>query len=379
MAAAEVAEWLIGPGRLSGDATVVASGLAERLRTLGIPLHRLRMAMRVDNPLLSAWGISWTPETGASVYTVSQALLDTSAYAGSPVQYVIETRQTFRQRLDRLEASSHTILRELASDGYTDYFVVPVSFGNGVVQTAMFATRDEGAFQGCHIALVEDLAPAISAALEPIAMRRSTASLLATFLGDGPAARVQAGAVRRGDVIETESAILLADLRGFTGMSLVLSPQELLATLGAYFEVVVNAVRDEGGDVLKFLGDGVLSVFPVAAGERSRRDVCAAAVRAAERAAARTRDLPPFVMALHVGPVMYGNIGSASRLDFTVVGPTVNMVSRLETIAKVAAQSVVCSAEFAQNLSPEAVSTLGCFELKDLGPREVFAVHVTHR
>jgi adenylate cyclase len=115
MAAAEVAEWLIGPGRLSGDATVVASGLAERLRTLGMPLHRLRMAMRVDNPLLSAWGISWTPETGASVYTVSQALLDTSAYAGSPVQYVIETRQTFRQRLDRLEASSHTILRELAS------------------------------------------------------------------------------------------------------------------------------------------------------------------------------------------------------------------------------------------------------------------------
>jgi adenylate cyclase len=77
--------------------------------------------------------------------------------------------------------------------------------------------------------------------------------------------------------------------------------------------------------------------------------------------------------------VMYGNIGSASRLDFTVVGPTVNMVSRLETIAKVAAQSVVCSAEFAQNLSPEAVSTLGCFELKDLGPREVFAVHATHR
>ena len=132
-------------------------------------------------------------------------------------------------------------------------------------------------------------------------------------------------------MVETEAAILLADMRGFTPLSLALPPDELLTLLGRYFEAVVNAVRAEGGDVLKFIGDGVLAIFPVLEGERDRRAVCAAAVRAAARAvAAGEESLPAFVTA-HVGSVIYGNVGSASRLDFTVVGPTVNTVSRLSS------------------------------------------------
>src|SRR6185437_8407216 len=162
----------------------------------------------------------------------------------------------------------------------------------------------------------------------------STASLLATCMGGGRAERVQAGAIRRGDVVGTEAAILLTHLRGFTPLSLTSSRSQLLATLGRYFEAVVDAVRAEGGDVLKFLGDGVLSIFPV--DEGGRMAACAAAVRAVSWAiaAARAEDLPPFIAALHVGPVMYGNIGSPTRLEFTVVGPAVNIVSRLEEIAK---------------------------------------------
>jgi len=373
----ELAAWLIGPARLSGDAAAVTSGFAQRLTALGVPLHRLRIAMRVDNPLLTAWGIIWAPETAAEIFTLSRALLDTPTYVGSPAQHVIETGTWFRRRLDRLEPEDHTVLHELASAGFTDYVAVPIAFGNGIIQPAIFATRHGRGFAESHIALIKGLCVPLSAALEAIAMRRSTASLLATFLGEGPAARVQAGAIRRGDIVETEAAILLTDMRGFTPLSLTSSPSHLLATLGHYFEAVVDAVRAEGGDVLKFLGDGVLSIFRV--GEGGRMAACAAAVRAVSRAivAAWAEDLPPFIAALHVGPVMYGNIGSPTRLDFTVVGPAVNIVSRLEGIAKASGETVVCSETFASALPGTFTRTLGRFELKGLaGEHDVVAVSI---
>jgi adenylate cyclase len=373
----ELAAWLVGPARLSGDPIALASGLVDRLRTLGVPLDRLRVGVRVANPLLGAWGVSWTPETGAEIYTVERRLLDTSVYAGSPVQHVIDTRASFRRRLDALAPDDHAILHELAAAGFTDYLAIPVVFGDGVVQTGMFATRRQGGFSDEHVALVESLAVPLSAAIEPMAMRRSTASLLATFLGDGPAERVQAGAIRRGDAVETEAAVLFTDLRGFTALSEAAGPNEVLHALGRYFEVVVDAVRAQGGDVLKFVGDGVLATFP-AEGESGRASACAAALRALSHAFADVgarRDLPPFVAALHIGPVVYGNIGSPDRLDFTVVGPTVNVVSRLEGVAKASGERAVCSRAVASALPVDATRSLGTFDLKGLAaPLQVFAL-----
>jgi adenylate cyclase len=217
----------------------------------------------------------------------------------------------------------------------------------------------------------------LAAAFEPIAMRRSTASLLATFLGNGPAARVQAGAIQRGDVIEIEAAVLFTDLRGFTALSTTAEPDQLLGTLGRYFEAVVEAVRAEGGDVLKFVGDGVLAIFPAAAGQAGRTEACAAALGAVSRAFADAdkRDLPPFVAALHTGLVTYGNIGSPDRLDFTVVGPTVNIVSRLEGVAKASGQRAVCSERVAHALPAGAARPLGDFGLRGIaGSLPVFSL-----
>ncbi|MBO1908841.1 adenylate/guanylate cyclase domain-containing protein [Microvirga sp. 3-52] len=370
----KLAAWLIGPARLSGDAQAVTSGLAERMVSIGIPLHRLRIAMRVDNPLLTAWGIIWSPETDAELFTISQALRDSPTYFGSPSQHVMETGTWFRRRLDQLEADDHTVLHELASTGFVDYVAIPVTFGNGIIQPAMFATRHDSGFAESHVALIKELAVPLSAALEAVAMRRSTASLLTTFLGEGPATHVQAGAIHRGDIVETEAAILLTDMRGFTLLSLTSPPSQLLATLGRYFEAVADAVRAEGGDVLKFLGDGVLAIFRV--GDSSRKVACDAAMRAVTRAfaVAIEENLPPFVAALHVGSVMYGNIGSLDRLDFSVVGPAVNTVSRLEGVAKASGEPVVCSEAFASALPRTLIRTMGQFELKGMdGQHEVFA------
>jgi adenylate cyclase len=159
---------------------------------------------------------------------------------------------------------------------------------------------------------------------------------------------------RRGDRRHIEAAILFCDLRGFTGMNERLDEADLFAALDRYFEAVVEAVRGGGGDVLKFLGDGVLAIFPV---DVSRTDACRAALEAVAEARGRlagavAADGMPlaFIATLHVGRVVYGNIGSPDRLDFTVLGPAVNLVSRLEGLAKELDRPLLCSAAFAAAL-----------------------------
>ena len=212
----------------------------------------------------------------------------------------------------------------------------------------------------------------MAAALEPSAMRHSMASLLEVYLGTGPANRVSGGAFQRGAMTEIEAAVVITDLRDFTGLSERLAPDVLLKVLGAYFEVVVEAMRSEGGDVLKFIGDGVLSLFP--AESAGRQEACARAVRsvATRLCAGRDPELR-FVAAVHVGPVVYGNIGSLDRLDFTVVGPTVNYVSRLETAAKLLAKPAICSQDVARALPADLVGDLGQHALKGFAdPQTLF-------
>jgi adenylate cyclase len=376
---ADIARWLIAQARISLDPLALITGFCERLVAHGVPLWRLRAGQRLANPLASAWGIIWTRDgSGTHEYLVPRTTLSTGAYYGSPFQHVVERRQSFRRRLRGLDPErDHEVLHEMAAAGGTDYLAVPLEYGDGSVQGLSLVSDGEDGFADSHLALIEDLRQPLAAALEPTAMRRSSASLLRTFLGDGPADAVLAGAIRRGDRRHIEAAILFCDLRGFTGLSERLGEADLFAALDRYFEAVVEAVRGEGGDVLKFLGDGILAIFPVETGGRTA--ACAAALRAVERARTRLAgalagDGSPlaFVATLHVGQVVYGNIGSPDRLDFTVLGPAVNLVSRLEGLAKQLDQPLLCSAAFASALDLPLTS-LGSFALKGVAEgQEVF-------
>ena len=256
---------------------------------------------------------------------------------------------------------------------------VPLEYGDGSVQGLSLVSDGKDGFADSHVELIERLRQPLAAALEPTAMRRSSASLLRTFLGDGPADAVLAGAIKRGDRRHIDAAILFSDLRGFTAMSERLGEADLFAALDRYFEAVVEAVRGGGGDVLKFLGDGVLAIFPVEAAG-SRAAACGAALRAIDHARERlvgaaAADGTPlvFTATLHVGQVVYGNIGSPDRLDFTVLGRAVNLVSRLEGLAKELARPLLCSAAFAAALDAPLAS-LGRFALRGVTePEEVFA------
>ena len=377
--ATEISRWLIAEARLTLGPVALISGFCERLIGQGVPLWRLRAGQRLANPLASAWGVIWTRDgSGTHEYLVPRTMLSTDAYYGSPFQHVIESRQSFRRRLHDLDASDHQVLHEMAAGGGTDYLAVALEYGDGSVQGMSLVSDGPTGFADRHLELIERLRQPLAAALEPVAMRRSSASLLKTFLGDGPADAVLAGAIRRGDRRHIEAAILFSDLRGFTTLGERLDEADLFTALDRYFEAVVEAVRGEGGDVLKFLGDGILAIFPVESAG-SWPAACRAALQAVEHARKRlaqasAADGTPlaFVATLHVGQVSYGNIGSPERLDFTVLGPAVNLVSRLEGLAKELGRPLLCSAAFADAFDAP-LATLGRFPLKGMTePQEVF-------
>jgi adenylate cyclase len=375
-----ISRWLIAEARLSLAPLELIDRFCRELVELGVPLWRLRAGQRLANPLASAWGVIWTRDgSGTHEYVVARTMLSTGAYFGSPFQYVVEGRQTFRRRLVDLDPErDHAVLHEMAAAGGTDYLAVPLEYGDGSVQAMSLVSDGADGFAERHLELIERLRQPLAAALEPTAMRRSSASLLRTFLGDGPADAVLAGAIRRGDRRHIEAAILFCDLRGFTALSERLSEAALFGALDRYFEAVVEAVRGQGGDVLKFLGDGILAIFPVEAAG-SRAAACQAALTAVDHARERlagaiAADGTPlaFTATLHVGQVVYGNIGSPDRLDFTVLGPAVNLVSRLEGLAKELGRPLLCSAAFADVLDAP-LAALGRFPLKGVAePEEVF-------
>jgi adenylate cyclase len=360
----EFATWLAGTARVALAPVEIAAQTCDRLVAAGIPLWRVRVGQRLINPLIGAWGVIWRRGTGAEEYTVPRSVLATSSFTGSPFEHVIKTRTRFYRSLRSLDPTrDHAVLFELAEDGGTDYLALPIIYGDGSVQGAAFTTDAPSGFSQAAMVLIETLSPFLAAALEPAAMRRSAESLLRTYLGDGPAERIAAGAIRRGDQVAIEAAVLLTDLRGYTLLSEQLPPHELLERLGLYQEVVVTAMRAEGGDVLKFIGDGVLTIFPVAVGGREK--ACMRARRALEAALLRAEQIAElrFVGCLHVGSVIYGNIGSPDRLDFTVVGPTVNFACRLEAIAKSTNSAAVCSRDVAVCFPADTTQGLGTFTL----------------
>ena len=383
-AADELNEWLVGEGRLLSDGVAIAAGYARRLVAAGVPLTRVRIGQHLANPLLSAWGVIWTPEETAE-YTVARATLATASWDGSPFQQVIADRSMLHKSLVGLDPETdHSIYRELAAAGGTDFLAMALEYGDGSAQACSFLTDDPGGFARTHLDLVAASRHALAAAFEPLAMRRSSESLLRTYLGSGPARAVVDGTILRGEHRAIEAAVLISDLRGFTAKSESWSEAALLHALDGYFDAVVQSVHAQGGDVLKFIGDGVLAIFPADGGD-SRPDRCRAALAAAIGAnaalaalnAERRRgglDALAAGIGIHVGAVTYGNVGSPDRLDFTVIAPTVNIASRVQDLCGPLGEPVLITAAVAE-WADAPVRSLGFHSVKGLEePIEVFGL-----
>jgi adenylate cyclase len=256
--------------------------------------------------------------------------------------------------------SGHYVVRPLATD-----MRIPV---------VSWATRRPAGFADGDLAALTAVGPPLARVSEIRGLRRMLETLLQTYIGSHASARVLAGHIRRGHTQSIHAAIWLSDLRGFTALADRVAPPELIGLLNRYFDSRVPAIEARDGEVLKFMGDGLLAIFPIADGEPGRG--CAAALAAGREARANIlalrRELTaerspelPFSLALHVGEVLYGNVGGGRRLDFTVIGPAVNLTARLERLARDLGRSVIASAEFARTCG-EMLAPLGSYVLRGI-------------
>jgi adenylate cyclase len=377
---AELAAWLVEATEAKLLPPARFDGFCVRLAA-ALPLSRISLILETLHPEDSGIRATWQ-EGALDRQEMSRAGIATSSsYLHSPVYIVDETNQPFRWRAGE-PTRDMELLDELAAEGTTDYLILPLPFQDTTRTAAMsFATRAPGGFDDAAVAMLRQAAALYSPSAERVLLRQIAVGLLAAYVGPNAGAQVYEGRIDRGDVETLTAAILFADLRGFTAMSDTLPRAEVVDLLNRWFEVLGDAIDAQGGEILKFMGDGLLAVFRVGAGAAG---TCGSALDAALAARDGTARLAAELtaeghapiacgLALHLGEVAFGNIGTRRRLDFTVIGPAVNHASRLQGLTKELGEPVLASAAFAA-ASGRKLRPLGFHALRGVAePFEVFA------
>jgi adenylate cyclase len=337
------------------------------------------------HPQIRASAYVWRRGTEGAVRLLAEHGIENSQeFADSPINEVLRTSRPLRCRLTNASGTlGYAVLEEFKRDGGTDYIALPMPCSDGQVNCITFGTDHPSGFTEAELAGLAEIAEALSLIVELQSSRRIARSLMDTYVGRRTGAKVLRGAIRRGSGEIIRSVIWLCDLRGFTSLAERLTGPDLTGLLNAYFEIMAGAVAAEGGEVLKFMGDGMLAIFELAE-EEDAGPRCGSALKAARAAsaavAAHNAEAEPgspeirFGLALHLSEVYYGNIGAPGRLDFTVIGPAVNHAARLEKLGSELGCDVVTSASFAAAAVVRLIS-LGFHQLRGVSqPQEVFTL-----
>jgi adenylate cyclase len=380
-----VIAWLADGARSAVKSEDVLAELCARLVDCGLPLFRVAVFVRTLHPILFGRSFIWRPDRDVEVAAPPFDFIDDASFVASPVRRIYATGEAIRRRLiDPDCPDDFPFLAELRAEGVSDYLALPLHFTNGEIHVATFTTREACGFAPGHIAALEAIGAPLARVAEVRALRATAVSLLNAYVGHKAGEHILAGRIRRGDVEAIRAVIWLSDMRGFTRRADTMAPPSLIELLNLFFDNLVPAIEAEGGEVLKFMGDGLLAIFRIA--ENADADAaCARALRAAKAAEKNVAALSGaepgeavealrFAVALHVGEALYGNIGAGARLDFTCIGPSVNRAARLEKVASRLGRVIVASSAFARNLPDEFVA-LGDFELSGFRePETVFGL-----
>lgn len=381
--AAALTAWLLHEESRRLSVEHLLSALAERLQARGVPLWRCSVSVLTRHPLIWLRNVSWSAEGGVTVRVRHHALSALPEYTQSPVSLIHRGSGAIRRRLGRAEERDFPVCQDLHAQGGTDYLALPLVFSDGKRSFISFVSRAEGGFSDAHVDLLTALLPALTLRLELDSAQFSLRHLLQVYLGQNAADRVLAGDFQRGTGQMLRAAVWFCDLRGFTVMGDTHHPLEVVRALDVYFECVAGAVMAQGGEVLKFIGDAQLAIFPVNNGDdraAAERALVAAgnALAALDRVNAEGRFAGMTLevgIALHLGDVMYGNIGGADRLDFTVIGAAVNEVCRLEALCKPLHARLVCSEALVAAAGEAGFEDRGAHALKGVAtPARVFTV-----
>lgn len=359
--------------------------MCERLRADGIPLGRVTLHFRTHNPEWLGARLLWRPGLKeAEITTFDYDVIDTPQYLNSPMYELQSGAEEVRRRLDSdapQPGRDYPIFHELRDEGLTDYISWPIQHTLGKRHSVSFAADRPGGFSGDDIDALADLLPAFALVSEIRLKNRLARTFLETYVGPHASEQILAGATTRGSGTTVDAAILICDIRDFTSISELWPRDDVLHLLNDYFDAMSDPIEKHGGEILKFMGDGLLAIFPMS-NPNAAQNLLQAVVEARAAVTLLNEDhvrhgRKPlgYGVGVHVGDVMYGNIGSRKRLDFTVIGPAVNVASRLETLTKKVHRPVLLSSAFVAKAGcASMLESLGRFPLKGLGePIEVFA------
>jgi len=379
-----LARWFVTEAYRIADTGQLIGAAGEQLVAAGIPLFRLAYFQLTLHPEFAGKSYVWRRGRGVEVSEAAHGLLQGAQYLDNPLPPVFEQRRTIRVHLENVEPQA-PILKELKADGATDYVALPLLFTTGHVDALSVVSDKPGGFSAVDLDRMFQLQFAFTRIVETHSLRDLAVNLLDAYVGRAAGQRILAGEVKRGDGQTIEAVLWYCDLRGFTRASDRLPRDAIIGLLNDYFSIMGGAVTGAGGEILKFMGDGMLAMLPIASpAERS-----ATAARAIEAAVGAYRmiaalnlmrttvDEPSvrFGLALHVGEVMFGNIGASARLDFTVIGPAVNHAARLEKLCGQLDRPIVVSQALAALLPEREVVLLGRHLLKDIDePQPVYSL-----
>jgi adenylate cyclase len=354
----KLTDWLIDGARSAASPPDMMVETCERLVQAGIPLWRVGVFVRTLHP--DIFGRSFVWRLGADVVMTAADfdVPDSDEYRSSPLSVLYSTESEVRRNLSGSAASDNSpFLVDMRAEGVTDYIAIPLRFTDGSIHSASWTTKQPGGFTEDQLAGLRKLVPPLARVIEIINLRRTASILLDTYVGNRAGERILGGQIRRGHAETMHAAIWLSDLRGFTALSDRLPAETVVEILNRYFDCQVSSIRAHGGEVLKYMGDGLLAVFPIDEYVGDAQQVCSRVLEAAResRAGVDAMRYPNgeaverfrFGLALHVGRILYGNIGGGNRLDFTCIGPAVNLAARLEKIAGRLHRTIVASEGFA--------------------------------
>jgi adenylate cyclase len=364
---ASLRDWLLTEARMTADISSAVAGLADRLNAAGVPVDRLTFSAKALHSEHAAVSGTWTKDDPGVWKLRAHGSDDAAGYESSPLAAAHRSGLPVVLWIDETPDERFGIVPDLRREGYKHYLCFPVFFANGHNNAVTFATRSGNGFPSAACAVIAALLPALTATLEILSGYKSLDEVLRIYVGDEPHRAILAGRIGRGQVSRIRSAILFADMRSYTRITSAIEPERAVQLLNRYFDCLVPPIEAEGGEVLKYMGDGLLAIF------RDRDDDTGAAARSALAAAVEALARVGRIgtefgaairagVALHHGEAAYGNVGSGARLDFTVVGRDVNLTSRLAQLNKVLDEPLLMSRAFSDHLRENTVH-LGAFRL----------------
>jgi adenylate cyclase len=379
-----VLDWLDAgapPARRPDDALMY---FCRKLLACGISLHRVAVFVRTLHPNVAGRGYFWRADREeVEVDQAEHSFIGSEEHLASPIYAVWSSNREVRRRLaDPACPMDYPVLGDLRAEGVTDYLAMPLRFLSDEVHCATFATRRPGGFTEAEVAALQRVLPPFTRFAEVYANMRKAQNILDAYLGPAAGEKVLAGRIKRGDGEDINAVIWFCDLRDSTALADSMGRHEFLALLNDYFECVLGPVLERGGQVLRFIGDAALAIFPVdGRPDGGEKQACAQALAAAREALAgmeklnqaRPRPLR-FGIGLHLGELTYGNIGTPTRIEFTVVGAAANEAARIESLCKHLDVDLLVSEPVARAL-PGEFRSLGSHTLRGVGDKmELFTV-----